>query len=412
MDARWVPRRRRFLRPLGIPHHHAPAHRVARAWGARPEGVLGSTLSAAPPRAARRRDRGERLRRGTRRTRRAQQPPRGHPRLARLRRELEGDRRRQQLRRPLLGALATPAHLVTRHRRAVVPPVAGRAARSAVGGQAVLGRAAHGRGRDGGRVDRAHGRALRPGQPRPGLLRHGHALSVAARGRGARPARRSGTRGLLGGGGLSGGTGLAVGDHTIGGGMAVPRRLPGLRPPRRARDRVDDAAWAGPRCALDAAPSRDRPDLLWALPVALAGVRRALVATHGPRRMATARRAPRCHRLAGDRQLRRDRAAGAFRHLPGATTGDERSRSRRCRRGARARGHAAAVSRASCSPCPPNAHLFLFVRTRPGNREAPRKPAKPTRPGSRSSAIPSRSSWARDSCASVPRSASRSGIRA
>ncbi len=287
-----IPRRRHLLRAERLPHHVAPRRRVAKARPHRLPGVLGAPGPPVAPRARPRSHRRRRVRALRRPSGRARADPRRHVRLLAVPRQLASALRVVVL-RPALDAVPASAHLVARHRGAVVPRVATRAhTRAARDRRAPMGGDRHhGRARD--RVGGAHGGAVRPRRRSvTRVLRHRHARPG--------PASRRRARGCPGASAAAFAPATAATrerrreSHRARVRRDPRRRVPGLALdarrrhldvvvhrwlPRRgtggrsAHRRRHSALLADPRAgALARAPPRHRMDLVRPVPVALAGL--------------------------------------------------------------------------------------------------------------------------------------------
>ena len=171
LAAGWLPRRRRVLRRVGLPHHHAPGPRAVTHRHDRPAGVLDPARPPAAARAAAVRP-GIRAARPAQRGRPARRDRAAGDRGRDLHVELARDRGRLRLlRRDVTAAVHEP--LVARGRGAVLPRVAARRARARPR-RATPGGPGRGGARPRAAVGGAHGRPPRPREPHPRLLRHRH----------------------------------------------------------------------------------------------------------------------------------------------------------------------------------------------------------------------------------------------
>ena len=276
------------------------------------------------------------LRRDLRRAGGSGEDPVRRLRNARLRGELEVHLRRAVVLRPVHPAVAVPAHVVARDRRAVLPDLAVDRLRRAVVHEVGEGAARQRRADDGG-IGRPDGGALRAGSRSVArLLRHRYAGAVAAHGRGrvdarvpARPdphpvravdvARARVRRRRV--------HAVALVDALGAQRRAVPWRVPARVVGRRRHHRVGDPtrSWAArPRAVVVSAPV-DRDDLLRAVPLALAHLPHAHGHAHRPRGQRAAVRTARCDVRLCDGVVLPPRAPDPSRHLPHPEAGVHRA---------------------------------------------------------------------------------------
>ena len=250
--------------------------------------------------------------------------------------ELEVHLRRAVVLRPVHAAVAVPAHVVARDRRAVLPDLAADRVRGAVVHE-VGARTARHRPRDDGGIGRVDGGALlaRAGSLTR-LLRHRHTRAVAAHGGGRFdprvPPRPDPNRGhaacaASARGDRRGLHAVALVDAVGTQRCPVPRRVPARVVGRRDRDRVGDPTRpraARPRAVVVPA-ALDRHDLVRAVPLALARLPHHHGNAHRPRGQRAPVRAARRHVRLREPLLLPGRTADSPRHLPHPEAGVHRA---------------------------------------------------------------------------------------